>query len=59
MVLMNNGTIYAWGRNDAGQLGVGNNNDQYLPTEVMGISNATTKKVLYMLVIYVSVYNAT
>jgi gliding motility-associated-like protein len=32
--LKNNGTLWAWGRNTEGQLGIGNNTDQFTPTQV-------------------------
>jgi alpha-tubulin suppressor-like RCC1 family protein len=33
--------LYCWGRNDYGQLGVGNTNQQLVPTNVYAISNST------------------
>ncbi|MCA9488411.1 MAG: fibronectin type III domain-containing protein [Myxococcales bacterium] len=33
------GDLYAWGRNDIGQLGLGNFSATYVPTQVLGISD--------------------
>jgi alpha-tubulin suppressor-like RCC1 family protein len=33
--LMDDGSVYCWGLNDNGQLGLGNTTDQYLPTKVL------------------------
>ena len=33
--IVDNGEVYCWGRNDLGQLGVGNTTDQYFPTKVL------------------------
>jgi len=34
------GTVWAWGRNDGGQLGDGTRIDRYVPTQVLGVYNA-------------------
>ena len=39
--LRNNGTIFCWGSNDDGQLGVGDTTDRYSPVQVSGITTAT------------------
>ena len=36
---MTNGEMYAWGRNDEGQLGIGNTTDQIIPVKIEGITN--------------------
>ena len=33
------GTVWAWGRNEMGQLGDGTTNDSYLPKKALGVSN--------------------
>jgi cysteine-rich repeat protein len=40
-VLMSNGTIYSWGRNEFGQLGIGTFESTSSPTKVVGLTNAT------------------
>jgi len=39
VVLKANGTVFAWGSNASGQLGIGSNDDQFIPTQVVGISD--------------------
>jgi hypothetical protein len=39
LALTNDGAVYAWGRNDSGQIGDGSNRDQYLPIRVHGFNN--------------------
>ena len=36
---LTSGTVYAWGKNNAGQLGLGNNTDQDSPDAVQGLSS--------------------
>ena len=38
-VLMGNGDVFCWGRNNLGQLGIGNNDDQSSPKRISTISN--------------------
>ena len=39
LALQTNGTLWAWGRNDYGQLGDGTTGNQWFPEVVSGISN--------------------
>jgi len=39
LALKNDGTVWAWGRNDQGQLGIGDWNDSDLPKQVMDLNN--------------------
>jgi len=39
LALKNDGTVWAWGRNDNGQLGDGTTTNQYAPVQVLGLSN--------------------
>ncbi|MCH8902477.1 MAG: hypothetical protein IIA45_00960 [Bacteroidetes bacterium] len=39
LVIKNDGTLWAWGRNSYGQLGVGNNIDQWTPVKITALSN--------------------
>lgn len=39
MVVTNNGEVYSWGRNDVGQLGIeNNNNDQFHPCRITSLA---------------------
>lgn len=38
-VLLEDGTVWTWGGNDKGQLGIGNNINQFTPTQVSGIND--------------------
>jgi len=38
--VLDTGSIKCWGRNNYGQLGDGSTTDKYIPTDVLGISNA-------------------
>jgi alpha-tubulin suppressor-like RCC1 family protein len=38
VVLKTDGTVWAWGRNDFGQLGTGNNNRSNVPVQVVGLT---------------------
>src|SRR5258708_25783645 len=38
MALKSDGTVYAWGRNTAGQLGDGSRSDSVAPFEVLGLN---------------------
>jgi alpha-tubulin suppressor-like RCC1 family protein len=40
LALRANGTVMAWGSNEMGQLGIGNNTDSPIPVQVNGIANA-------------------
>ena len=42
-----NGSLYAWGKNNAGQLGVGDTIDRNTPTKVTGISGKIRKLIPY------------
>ena len=42
MALRADGTVFTWGRNSHGQLGLGDTNDRYYPVPVPGISNVFT-----------------
>jgi alpha-tubulin suppressor-like RCC1 family protein len=39
LALKSDGTVWAWGNNDRGQLGVGDFNNRSLPVQVLGLSN--------------------
>jgi len=41
MALKNDGTLWAWGNNQYGQLGDGTTNDEYTPIQVSGLSGIT------------------
>jgi len=41
LALKNDGTVWAWGRNDNGQLGDGSNIDRNTPVQVSGLSGVT------------------
>ena len=38
LVAKTDGTVWAWGRNDVGQLGIGNTTDQNVPRQIYGLS---------------------
>jgi alpha-tubulin suppressor-like RCC1 family protein len=39
LALKNDGTVWAWGRNGYGQLGIGDNTDRNEPTQIIGLTN--------------------
>ena len=39
IALKNDGTVWAWGNNDYGQLGTGNNVESYIPQKVQGLEH--------------------
>lgn len=39
LVVLQDGTVWSWGRNDRGQLGDGSDADRPMPAQVMGLSN--------------------
>jgi len=41
LALRNDGTVWAWGENSAGQLGDGTTTDRYLPVRVAGLTGVT------------------
>ena len=41
VALLSDGTVYAWGRNDRGQLGDGTTTDRHIPVRVSGLTNVT------------------
>ena len=38
---LNNGTLYGWGRNDSGVLGLGNSNETHTPTQLTGFGTVS------------------
>ena len=40
VVLLKDGTVYGFGRNEHGELGILNNTNKLLPTQMDGIANA-------------------
>jgi len=42
VALKNDGTVWNWGRNDFGQLGIGNNTDSSVPVQVTGLTGVNT-----------------
>ncbi|SES01076.1 RCC1 domain-containing protein [Salipaludibacillus aurantiacus] len=40
LAILEDGTVWAWGFNDFGQLGNGTNNDSNVPVQVTGLMNA-------------------
>ncbi|XP_043798332.1 RCC1 and BTB domain-containing protein 1-like isoform X1 [Apis laboriosa] len=47
VVVTNNGEVYSWGRNDVGQLGIeNNNNDQFHPCRITSLAKIVIEKVV-------------
>uniref|UniRef100_A0A1B6FAI1 BTB domain-containing protein n=1 Tax=Cuerna arida TaxID=1464854 RepID=A0A1B6FAI1_9HEMI len=46
MAVIDDGEVYAWGYNGSGQLGIGHNINQQVPTKVMGLANVVIVKVV-------------
>ena len=44
MALRNDGTVWAWGHNDSGQLGDGSYTDSHFPVQVSGLTGITAIK---------------
>ncbi|MDR1564769.1 MAG: hypothetical protein LBS74_07415 [Oscillospiraceae bacterium] len=47
IALMEDGTVWAWGQNDFGQLGDGTTTNRLSPVQVSGLSNVTTVSAGY------------
>ncbi len=45
LMIGDDGSVWAWGQNEFGQLGIGNNDEQLIPVKISGLANITAVAV--------------